>query len=155
MIFGKEENSVVSKLTIYAKCLQLLDFAGWRKIESFDNGAITVWSKESVPPAHPIPSDAIPPAWQGLLWGTLPMGCSIFAILFVLALPDRRTSTGLTPAAAKQQLARVNCRMGKVSRRYVKGVKKGLVFSQKPRFGAVLRGGGKVNLVVSRGRKRS
>jgi len=62
---------------------------------------------------------------------------------------------GLTPAAAKQQLARVNCRIGKVSRRYVKGVKKGLVFSQKPRFGAVLRGGGKVNLVVSRGRKPS
>ena len=59
---------------------------------------------------------------------------------------------GLTPAAAKQQLARVNCRMGKVSRRYVKGVKKGLVFSQKPRFGTVLRGGGKVNLVASRGR---
>jgi beta-lactam-binding protein with PASTA domain len=28
------------------------------------------------------------------------------------------------------------------------------VISQKPNFGAVLPGGGKVNLVVSRGRKR-
>src|SRR5438067_1474100 len=86
----------------------LLDFAGWRKIESFDNGAITVWSKESVPPAHPIPSDAIPPAWQGLLWGTLPMACSLFAILFVLALPDRRrvAETVEFPAAAEPAYVR-------------------------------------------------
>jgi len=30
----------------------------------------------------------------------------------------------------------------------------GQVFSQRPKFGAVLPGGGKVSLVVSRGRKR-
>ena len=62
---------------------------------------------------------------------------------------------GMTPAAAKRELARVNCRAGKVSRAYSKRVKKGRVISQKPRFGAVLRGGGKVNLVVSRGRWHS
>ena len=52
----------------------LLTFVGWRKIETFDNGEITAWSKEDVPPAHKIPSDAIPAPWQGLLWGTLPIG---------------------------------------------------------------------------------
>jgi hypothetical protein len=30
-----------------------------------------------------------PPAWQGTLWGTLPFGSSILAILVVL-IPDRR-----------------------------------------------------------------
>ena len=40
----------------------LLTFVGWRKIETFDNGEITAWSKEDVPPAHKIESDAIPAA---------------------------------------------------------------------------------------------
>jgi hypothetical protein len=60
---------------------------------------------------------------------------------------------GGTTAAAKRKLARVNCRVGKIGRAYSKSVKKGRVISQKPRFGAVLPGGGRVNLVVSRGRK--
>jgi hypothetical protein len=62
----------------------LLTFVGWRKIETFGNGEITAWSKEDVPPAHPIGSDAIPPAWMGFLWGTLPIGVSILAILLEL-----------------------------------------------------------------------
>jgi hypothetical protein len=65
----------------------LLTFAGWRKTETFDNGQITVWSKDDVPPAHRIASDAIPPAWMGLLWGTLPLGVSVLAIFLVLFLP--------------------------------------------------------------------
>ena len=60
----------------------------------------------------------------------------------------------LTLAAAKRTLARVNCRLGKVSRAYSKIVKKGRVISQKPKFGAVRPGGAKVNLVVSLGGKR-
>jgi hypothetical protein len=68
----------------------LLTFAGWRKIETFDNGAITAWSKDDVPPAHKIPSDAVPAPWQGLLWGTLPIGMSFLAILMELALREKR-----------------------------------------------------------------
>jgi len=67
----------------------LVIFAGWKKVESFDNGSITVWSKEDVPPARPIPSDAMPTALEGLLWGTLPLASSILAILFAFMLPDR------------------------------------------------------------------
>jgi beta-lactam-binding protein with PASTA domain len=59
-----------------------------------------------------------------------------------------------TVSAAKRTIARANCRVGKIRRAYLKTVKTGRVISQKPRFGAVLRGGGKVNLVVSRGRRR-
>lgn len=71
----------------------LLTFVGWRKTETFNNGEITAWSKDDVPPAHRIDSDAIPPAWMGLLWGTLPIGVSILAMFLELLLPtDRRVS---------------------------------------------------------------
>ena len=43
----------------------------------------------------------------------------------------------------------------KIRRAYSTTVKRGRVISEKPRFGTVLPGGGKVNLVVSRGRKPS
>lgn len=65
----------------------LLSFAGWRQIETFNNGDITAWSKDDVLPAHRIVSDAIPPAWMGLLWGTLPIGVSILAIFLEVVLP--------------------------------------------------------------------
>jgi hypothetical protein len=68
----------------------LLTFVGWRKTETFNNGEITAWSKDDVPPAHRIQSDAIPSAWMGLLWGTLPIGVSILAIFVVLFLPARK-----------------------------------------------------------------
>ena len=67
----------------------LVSFAGWKKVESYDNGSISTWSKEDVPPARPFPSDAMPTALEGLLWGTLPLGCSILAILFWFLIPDR------------------------------------------------------------------
>lgn len=67
----------------------LVSFAGWQQVESYDNGSITVWSREDIPPAHPIPSDAMPTALEGLMWGTLPLASSILAILFALLMPDR------------------------------------------------------------------
>jgi hypothetical protein len=68
----------------------LLTFVGWRKIETFDNGEITAWSKEDVPPAHRIESDAMPAPWQGLLWGIVPIGVSFLAIFFEFFLPETR-----------------------------------------------------------------
>jgi hypothetical protein len=68
----------------------LLTFVGWRKIETFDNGAITAWSKEDVPPAHRIETNVVPPAWQGLMWGILPIGVSFLAIFLELLLPEGR-----------------------------------------------------------------
>ena len=68
----------------------LLVFSGWRRIETFDGGAITVWSKDDVPPAQKIESDAAPAPWEGLLWGTLPVGSAVLSVLFLILLPDRR-----------------------------------------------------------------
>ncbi len=66
----------------------LLAFAGWRPTETYDSGSVTVWVKDDVPPAHPIPSDAIPAPWEGLLWGTLPIGFSFLSIVLAFLLPD-------------------------------------------------------------------
>ena len=68
----------------------LLVFGGWRQVESYDSGAITVWSKDDAPPARVIPSDAVPAPWEGWMWGILPMGSSLLAILFVWLLGEPR-----------------------------------------------------------------
>jgi hypothetical protein len=67
----------------------LLEFAGWRQVDALEQGTITVWSKDGVPPATPMNVAQIPPHWQGVLWGTLPFGSSLLAIL-VLLIPDGR-----------------------------------------------------------------
>ena len=79
----------------------LLAFAGWRPTETYDNGNVTLWVKDDVPPAHKIDAGALPPpAWQGLLWGTLPILSSIFALLAVIAIPDRRRRAQTVPFPA-------------------------------------------------------
>jgi hypothetical protein len=69
----------------------LLVFAGWRRVEELEDGSITIWGKEDVPPATPLNAPQMPPAWQGLLWGTLPIGSSFLAILLAF-IPDRKTA---------------------------------------------------------------
>jgi PASTA domain/FG-GAP-like repeat/FG-GAP repeat len=63
------------------------------------------------------------------------------------------TVTGMVFSAAKRALARANCRLVKIRSAYSRDVRRGRVISQKPKPGTVLPNGGKVNLVVSRGRK--
>lgn len=68
----------------------LLVFGGWRQVETYDSGEITVWSKDDAPPARQIPSDAVPAPWEGLMWGILPIGSSFLAILCVFLLGEPR-----------------------------------------------------------------
>ncbi len=69
----------------------LLAFAGWRQAETYDNGNVTLWTKEDVPPARPLDFGGLMPTpLQGFLWGTLPMASSLLALLLVLLLPERR-----------------------------------------------------------------
>lgn len=67
----------------------LLAFAGWRRVDDLDDKTITVWAREGVPPATPLNAPQIPPHWQGLMWGTLPFGSSLLAIL-VIFIPEKR-----------------------------------------------------------------
>jgi len=68
----------------------LLSFAGWRPVDSLEDRTITVWSKDGVPPATPIDAPQVPPHWQGLMWGILPFGSSLLAILVILIPVKRR-----------------------------------------------------------------
>ena len=68
----------------------LLSFAGWRPVDTLEDNTITVWSKDGVPPATPLNAPQMPPQWQGIMWGTLPFGSSLLAILVVL-IPQKKT----------------------------------------------------------------
>jgi hypothetical protein len=67
----------------------LLTFAGFRHVDDLEDKTISIWSKEGAPPAVPLNTPLIPPHWQGVMWGTLPFGSSLLALL-VLFIPDRR-----------------------------------------------------------------
>ena len=67
----------------------LLSFAGWRQVDNLEDKTITVWSKDGVPPATPVNAPQMPPHWQGLMWGILPFGSSLLAILVVF-IPEKR-----------------------------------------------------------------
>jgi hypothetical protein len=62
----------------------LLKFSGWRQVDSLDDGTIRIWTKDGVPPATPVNASQIPPHWQGIMWGILPFGSSLLAILVML-----------------------------------------------------------------------
>ena len=62
--------------------------AGGRWI-ALEDKTIAIWSKDGVPPFQPVNAPQMPPHWQGLMWGILPFGSSILAIL-VLLIPERR-----------------------------------------------------------------
>ncbi len=67
----------------------LLAFAGWRPVDNLDDKTIIIWAKDGIPPATPVNAPQMPPSWQGVMWGILPLGSSILAIL-VMLIPERR-----------------------------------------------------------------
>lgn len=81
----------------------LLSFGGWRRVDDLDDQTIAVWSKDGVPPATPVNAPQMPPAWQGIMWGTLPIGSSFLAILVLFIPGDKRHSlVGMEPDVAHE-----------------------------------------------------
>jgi hypothetical protein len=78
----------------------LLAFAGWRKQEIYDHGNVSLWVKDGIPPARPISFGTRPTAFEGVLWGTLPIGSSILALVLVIFWRDRRRITETIPFPA-------------------------------------------------------
>jgi len=80
----------------------LLVFGGFRKVDTLGRNSVSVWSKDGVPPAQPMHFAVMPPPLHGLLWGTLPIGCSILTLIVLIALPERRARAKVTefPVAA-------------------------------------------------------
>jgi len=67
----------------------LLSFAGWRQVDSLEDKTISVWGKDGIPPATPVNAPQIPARWEGLMWGILPFGSSLLAILVIL-IPEKK-----------------------------------------------------------------
>jgi len=81
----------------------LLAFAGWRQTEFYDNGTVQLWVKDDVPPAQKMDFGEPPPAWQGLMWGLLPMAVAVLSVLSVILLPDRRLVAETIPFPATSE----------------------------------------------------
>ena len=80
---------------------------------------------------------------------------NIFVLVNTTRLCTVPNVLGKTLPGAKRTIARADCRVGKIRHAYSKIVKKGRVISEKPKPGTLLPNRGKVNLVVSRGRRPS
>lgn len=61
---------------------------------------------------------------------------------------------GRTLARAKAAIKRARCSTGRVRKAYSRTVRRGLVISQRPRVGARMRSGAKVDLLISKGKRR-
>jgi hypothetical protein len=68
----------------------LLTFAGWHQIDSFNFGETTVWTTIGIPPATKIPSPLKPPRWQGIMWGTIPFGCSLVTVVLAFVFRKKK-----------------------------------------------------------------
>jgi hypothetical protein len=75
----------------------LLAFAGWRQVESYDNGNVTLWSKEDVPAALWAEPSAQVSGLQRTLWGTLPIGVSLLAIVAMFVFAESRSPVATMP----------------------------------------------------------
>ncbi|MDY7100160.1 MAG: hypothetical protein S0880_03140, partial [Actinomycetota bacterium] len=68
----------------------LLHFSGWHELGLLENG-IAVWERADVPPLPTEPYERQIPAWQRLLWGTVPLGSGAAALVglvwFALGTP--------------------------------------------------------------------
>ena len=64
----------------------LLAFAGWRQAEIYDNGNVTLWTKDDVPPAKRLEFGGIHAHrhGKGIMWGILPVASSLLALFLVL-----------------------------------------------------------------------
>jgi uncharacterized delta-60 repeat protein len=84
-------------------------------------------------------------------WGPWDFAVARYLAIRFCVVPNVR---GQTLSRARTRLARAACRLGRVERAYSRTLGKGRVVSQRPRAGARLAELAKVDLVVSRGRRR-
>ena len=86
----------------------LLSFAGWRQVDSLEDKTIVIWSKDGVPTAMPVNAPQMPAHWQGVMWGILPFGISILAMLVIL-IPEKKSNRRRAdrPLATTENLSQV------------------------------------------------
>lgn len=75
----------------------LIAFAGWRQVESYDNGNVTLWAKEDIAYARPIPRQGAPSAFQRIAWGIFPIFASLLTIFVLLFWREPRPVANTVP----------------------------------------------------------
>jgi hypothetical protein len=65
----------------------LIAFAGWRQVEVYENGNVTLWSKEDVPPARDLQTRQQLPWIERTIWGLAPIACLLLTLLLIAAIP--------------------------------------------------------------------
>jgi hypothetical protein len=84
----------------------LLAFSGWRQTEVYDDGLVTLWTKDDAPPARKVDFGGWkPPMWQCILWGILPVGTSLLSLLVLLLPEARRVEATLKFPSASAEVA--------------------------------------------------
>ena len=77
----------------------LIAFAGWRQVEAYENGNVTLWSKEDVPPAKDLNVSQPMPWIERTLWGLAPICCLFLALLLIATTPVREEEVIAAPLA--------------------------------------------------------
>ncbi len=89
----------------------LLYFYGWKKLKPLENG-IDLWERQDVPPLPTILPKKDIPDIQRIMWGTLPIGSLLTAILLNTSLwfvrrEDRKNLVALIPTYSSGKVARI------------------------------------------------
>jgi hypothetical protein len=67
----------------------LIAFAGWRQIESYENGNVTLWGKEDIPTIQASDPPPVLTGFKRLSWGILPMLSSILGLGLLFLARER------------------------------------------------------------------
>ena len=67
----------------------LIAFAGWRQIESYENGNVTLWAKEDIPTIQRTDPPVILNGFQRMAWGLFPMLSCVLGLALVFFLRER------------------------------------------------------------------
>ncbi|MEO6119049.1 MAG: hypothetical protein ABIP12_00045 [Terriglobales bacterium] len=80
----------------------LIAFAGWRQVESYDNGNVTLWAKEDIAYARPVARQGAASTFQRYAWGIFPIAFSLLTmfVLFFWREPRLMANTVPFPSAA-------------------------------------------------------
>ncbi len=79
----------------------LIAFAGWRQIDSYENGNVTLWGKEDIPTMQPADPPPALGGFQRIAWGILPMLSCILGLGLLCFSQARRSAMASDSANSK------------------------------------------------------
>lgn len=84
----------------------LIAFAGWRKIENYENGNVTLWGKEDIPTIQRTDPPTVLSGFQRITWGIFPMVSCLLGLGLLFFWHDRKAEAS-DPTYEGRQLREV------------------------------------------------